>query len=190
MSHVRVAADAADTVRGFAELGFTHAVAPPVHRRARRGLIPVAAVAVLVVLAAIGVVLAVGGSSSVRLSAGEIGAIATGSGQVIQALPVNAQPTSVAVGDGSIWVASAAAGTLFRIDPQNHSAIPIPVGNDPVAVTVAPDGSVWVANSGDGTVSRVSPENNRVVATVNVGAGPSALVATSDAVWVANTLNA
>jgi YVTN family beta-propeller protein len=190
VSHVRVTADAADTVRGFAGLGFTRAAVQPARRRARRSLIALAAVAALVGLAAVGLVLAVGGSPSVRLAAGEIGAIATDSGQVTQALPVDAQPTSVAVGDGSIWVASATAGTLFRIDQRRHSVISIQVGTDPVAVTVARDGSVWVANSGDGTVSRVSPENNRVVAPVRVEGGPSALVATSDAVWVANTLNA
>ncbi|HEY3944291.1 MAG TPA: ABC transporter substrate-binding protein [Solirubrobacteraceae bacterium] len=190
VSHVRVTADATDTVRGFAELGFSRAAVQPARRRGRRSLVPIAAVAALAVLSAIGAVLALGGSPSVRLAPGEIGVIATGNGQVTQALPVDAQPTSVAVGDGSIWVASATTGTLFRIDPRSHSVIPIPVGTDPVAVTVARDGSVWVANSGDGTVSRVSPENNRVVGSVRVEGGPSALVATSDAVWVANTLNA
>jgi peptide/nickel transport system substrate-binding protein len=107
-------------------------------------------------------------------------------------VPVTAQPTSVAVGgDGSIWVASAAAGTLSRLDPTTHAVTQIPVGNDPVAVAVAPGGSVWVANSGDGTVSRVSPQSDRVVGQpIQVAAGPSALVATGNAVWVANTLNA
>ena len=101
----------------------------PARRRGRRSLVPIAAVAALVVLSAIGAVLALGGSPSVRLAPGEIGVIATGNGQVTQALPVDAQPTSVAVGDGSIWVASATTGTLFRINPRSHSVIPIPVGN-------------------------------------------------------------
>ena len=143
------------------------------------------------VAAGIVVVLVSSGAPSVRLAGDEIGAIATGSGQVASAVRIAAPPTSVAVGsDGAIWVASAAAGTLSRIDPKTNLITQIPVGSDPVAVTVAPDGSIWVANSGDGTVSRVSPENNKVVANVRVGAGPSALVATANAVWVANTLNA
>jgi YVTN family beta-propeller protein len=147
----------------------------------------------LVVAAAIVVALISGGSSSARLAANGIGAIATDSGQVMSAIPVNAQPTSVAVGsDGSIWVVSAAAGTLWRVNPRTRAVTgPIVVGNDPVAVAVAPDGAVWVANSGDGTVSRVSPEDNEVIGPpVGVGTGPSALVATNNAVWVANTLSA
>ena len=147
----------------------------------------------LLLLAAVGAVLLSlgGGSSSVDLVGDGVGAIATSSGQVTSAIPLNAQPTSVAVGsDGSIWVVSAAAGTLWRINPRTGAVTgPIVVGNDPVAVAVAPDGTVWVANSGDGTVSRVSPETDAVVGEpIRVGAGPSALVATSNAIWVANTL--
>jgi YVTN family beta-propeller protein len=151
------------------------------------------AAAIVVVAGIAAVLLGTGGSSNVRLAADEIGAIDTGSGQVAQALPVSNPPTSVAVApDGSVWVVSAGAGTLSRIDPNTHDTTQTTVGSDPVAVAVAPDGSsVWVANSGDGTVSRVSPQNNQVVGSpVRVGAGPSALVATNNAVWVANTLNA
>jgi YVTN family beta-propeller protein len=158
----------------------------PFHRELAVGL-----AAGLVVAAVIVVVLVSRGSSSVRLAANDVGAIDTGTGQVALSQPVGSPPTSVAVGrDGAIWVASAAAGTLSRIDPETHAITQIPVGSDPVAVAVAPDGSVWVANSGDGTVSRVSPENDAVVGTVRVGAGPSALVATDSAVWVADTLSA
>jgi ABC-type transport system substrate-binding protein/class 3 adenylate cyclase len=186
---VRVVAESGDTIRGFAELGLTHAAEQPAHLHSRRGpLAAVVAVAVIVVAAVI-LLLAESGSASVPLAAGEVGAIATGSGEVAQALPVGGQPTSVAVGDDSIWAVSAGAGELYRIDPKTRSVTPIAVGNDPVAVTVAP-GSVWVANSGDGTVSRVSPQTDAVVGDpIQVGAGPSALAATSNAVWVANTLD-
>lgn len=189
---VRVASDSRDTARGFAELGFTHAEAPPARQRSSRRALRAVLAAALIAIVATVVVLTVGGSSSVRLAADDVGAIATGTGQVALSLPVSSPPTSVAVGkDGAIWVASAAAGTVSRIDPNTHVITNIAVGSGPVALTVAPtDGSIWVANSGDGTVSRISPENKQVVATYRVGAGPSALVATSSAVWVANTLNA
>ncbi len=188
---VRVVSHAGDTVRGFAELGFTHAEAPPARRRSSRRTFAGVLATALIAAASIVVVLVVGGSAGVRLTADDVGAIATGTGQVALSLPVSSPPSSVAVGkDGAIWVASAAAGTLSRIDAKTHVITQIPVGSDPVAVTVAPDGSIWVANSGDGTVSRISPQNGEVVATYRVGAGPSALVATGRAVWVANTLNA
>ena len=164
---------------------------PPAPKRSGRRELAVGLAVAFMVAAGIVVVLVSSGTPSVRLAGDEIGVIATGSGQVASAVRIAAPPTSVAVGsDGAIWVASAAAGTLSRIDPKTNLITQIPVGSDPVAVTVAPDGSIWVANSGDGTVSRVSPENNEVVANVRVGAGPSALVATANAVWVANTLNA
>lgn len=145
----------------------------------------------LLLAAAVAAATLTSGAASVRLVGDDVGAIATGSGQVALAVPVNSPPTSVAVGkDGAIWVASAAAGTLSRVDPRTHSVAQIPVGRDPVAVTVAPNGSIWVANSGDGTVSRVSPQTDAVVGQpIQVGAGPSALVATSNAIWVANTLD-
>jgi peptide/nickel transport system substrate-binding protein len=163
---------------------------PTAKRPGRLGL-AVGLAAGLGLAAAIVVVLISGGSSSARVSGDEIGAIATGTGQLALALPVSSPPTSVAVGrDRAIWVASAAAGTVSRIDSNTRAVTNIPVGSDPVAVAVAPDGSVWVANSGDGTVQRVSPSTEKVVATVPVGAGPSALVATDNAVWVANMLNA
>ncbi|MFL5823429.1 MAG: hypothetical protein ACJ764_08315, partial [Solirubrobacteraceae bacterium] len=186
---VRIVADAGDTMRGFADLGLAHAEAPPVHRRPKRRRLLAASV-VAGAAAAIAAILLAGGTSSIALRGGEVGAIATDSGEVTLALPINATPTNVAVAhDGTIWVTSTEAGTLSRVDPKTHAITQIPVGSDPAAVTVARDGSVWVANSGDGTVSRVSPENDAVVATIRVGAGPTALVATHDAVWVANTLN-
>jgi YVTN family beta-propeller protein len=187
---MRIVADAGDTARGFVELGLTHAASSPVHRPKRR-ILGVAAIALFLgATAALVGLLTGGGGSTVQLRPGEIGAIATGSGDVTLAVPLNAPPTRVAVGrDGDIWVTSTEAGTVSRIDPRTHDVTQIPAGSDPAAVTVAPDGSVWVANSGAGTVSRISPQNNAVVATVPVGAGPSALAATSSAVWVANTLN-
>jgi peptide/nickel transport system substrate-binding protein len=190
---VRVVSEGGDTAREFQELGFAHAQAPPSRKRPARCALAAAVAAALVVAASVAVVLGSGGSSSVPLAADEIGAIATGNGQVTSAIPVNTPPTSVAVGsDGSIWVTSAVAGTLSRIDPRTHAVTgPIVVGSDPAAVAVAPHGSVWVVNSGDGTVSRVSPETNEVIGSpVRVGTGPSALAATDNAVWVANTLSA
>jgi YVTN family beta-propeller protein len=159
--------------------------------RVRRGGLLITAGGLILLAATIAAVLSLAGGG-VRLAGDEVGAIATGSGQVISAVRIAAPPTSVAVGsDGAIWVASAAAGTLSSIDPKTQAITQIPVGSDPVAVTVAADGSIWVANSSDGTVSRVSSENDMVVGSpVSVGAGPSALVATPNAVWVVNTLSA
>ncbi len=55
----------------------------------------------------------------------------------------------------SLWVTSAEARTLSRIDPATGAVSDtIAVGGGPTGV-VASAGSVWVANSLDGTVTRV-----------------------------------
>ena len=82
VNSVRVVAEAGDTARGFAELGFTHAEAPPARGRSSRRAFAVVLATALVLAAAIVVVLVSGGSSGVRLAADGVGAIATGSGQV------------------------------------------------------------------------------------------------------------
>jgi YVTN family beta-propeller protein len=51
----------------------------------------------------------------------------------------------------------------------------IPVGTNPVGVSVTPDGSkVFVTNSGDGTVSVINAATNTVIDTITVGTNPQA----------------
>ncbi|HEY3105947.1 MAG TPA: adenylate/guanylate cyclase domain-containing protein [Gaiellaceae bacterium] len=53
-------------------------------------------------------------------------------------------PTAVAVGAGAVWVASASAGTVTRVDPQSRQVVKtIAVGHRPQGI-VAADGLVWV----------------------------------------------
>ena len=60
-------------------------------------------------------------------------------------IPVGDGPRAVAVGEGSVWVANAADGTVSRIDPETNEVMKtITVGNAPVGVAVV-DGSVWVS---------------------------------------------
>ena len=93
---------------------------------------------------------------------------------------------AVAVGAGSVWVASRDDHTVSRIAPrvaQAPAVTTISVGDGPVDVAVG-EGAVWVANSLDGTVSRIDPETNEVVATINVGDSPEHVAAGEGAVWV------
>jgi streptogramin lyase len=61
----------------------------------------------------------------------------------------SSEDSSVATGEGSVWVASR-DGTLLRVDPDSQSVIEIPLGRpayladrwDALAVG---EGSVWVA---------------------------------------------
>ncbi|MBJ7601728.1 MAG: hypothetical protein JF888_00795 [Candidatus Dormibacteraeota bacterium] len=81
-------------------------------------------------------------------------------------------PSGLALGFGSVWVASSRAQLVTRIDATSNSvAATIPVGLTPLPVLVA-FGSVWVRNEereGNGSLSRIDPSSNRVVASVPVG---------------------
>ena len=94
-------------------------------------------------------------------------------------------PSAVAIGFGSVWVASSAAGELLRFGP-GHREVPerIAVGDDPADIAVD-ERWVWVANRGDGSVSRVDPYTG-AVAEAELRDPPSAIAAAEGAVWVAS----
>ena len=93
----------------------------------------------------------------------------------------------IAAGLGGVWLAAAADGLLWRIEPsantsENFPTRTIAVGSNPLGVAVG-EGSVWVAN-GDGTVSRVDPTSYEVTA-IRVGKSLAGIAAGAGAVWVA-----
>jgi branched-chain amino acid transport system substrate-binding protein len=92
--------------------------------------------------------------------------------------------SSIAVGDGSVWVTDPYEGTLWRIDPGSRPAyqsIRLGVGVSDVTYGA---GAVWVANGLSGTVSRVDPRTSRVQ-TISIGNTPGPLIAGDGGVWVA-----
>ena len=97
---------------------------------------------------------------------------------------VGSRPSAIAVGFGDVWVASAGADVVYRIDIGGGSIdATISVGDGPGALAVSAD-AVWVANTGSGTVSRIDPETNKVVETIEVGGAPAGLVVAGDLLWV------
>jgi class 3 adenylate cyclase/streptogramin lyase len=73
---------------------------------------------------------------------------------------VGNDPSAIAAGDGSVWIANSSDGTVTQIDPTTLDTTPIPVGHGPAAIAVNGAG-VWVANAGDDTVVRVDPIRTR-----------------------------
>jgi DNA-binding beta-propeller fold protein YncE len=102
-------------------------------------------------------------------------------------LAPRAAPLRLAVGAGGLWVSSASAGNVRRIDLGSLRVdAPIPVGRGPAGVTVA-GGLVWVANSRGETVSKVDPSIHAVIGDpIAVGGRPGGIDAGSDTVWVAS----
>ncbi|MGH3080713.1 MAG: BTAD domain-containing putative transcriptional regulator [Gaiellaceae bacterium] len=117
-------------------------------------------------------------------SANSVAAIDAGSNRLVAEVPVGNGPTSVAVGEGSVWVTNAQDRSVSRVDPRTNGVLQrIDVGGDPSGIAVG-GGAVWVANSLDGTVSRIDPETNREAQTISVGVTPTALAFGDGDVWV------
>jgi DNA-binding beta-propeller fold protein YncE len=102
-------------------------------------------------------------------------------------LAPHAAPLRLATGAGGLWVSSATAGNVRRIDLGSaEPGAPIPVGRGPAGITVA-GGLVWVANSRSDSLTRVDPSIHAVVgAPIEVGNRPGGIDAGTDAVWVAS----
>jgi YVTN family beta-propeller protein len=153
----------------------------PTRRRLALGGLVLIGVAV-----AVAVLLPVGGGSTM-IAADSVGAISTSGGSLSASVPVGASPSSVAAGDGAVWVANYNDATVSRIDQATHAvAQTIPEVSTPSGIAVGL-GAVWVADNFDGTVSRIDPKVNRVVQPITVGNGPSGVAVGDGSVWVANS---
>ena len=79
------------------------------------------------------------------------------SGSLERTLPLDLQPSAIAVAGGAIWVAGYDDATVEKIDPASGRVIGrVHVGDGPAALAFDA-GSLWVANSLDATVSRIDP---------------------------------
>jgi YVTN family beta-propeller protein len=106
---------------------------------------------------------------------------------VSQTVETNNYPSSVAVGEGAVWVADLNLHNVVEVDPVTSIvAATITVGNSPSAIA-AGEGAVWVADRSDNKVVRIDPVADTVATTIAVGASPAGIAVGDGAVWVANT---
>lgn len=99
--------------------------------------------------------------------------------RIVATIPVSPWPQDLAIGDGSIWVASTdwpqdpprdRQGGITRIDPETNRVIAtIRFDGGATGVAVG-NGGVWAANSNQGSVVRIDPTTNHVVANIPIGA--------------------
>ena len=109
-------------------------------------------------------------------------------------IKVGSRPSSVAVGEGAVWVTSKDDQTVSRIDPKTDQlSLTSAAGADPTHVAVG-EGAVWVSNGSDKTLIRLDPRTLKIVQTFVPGGdgsrycGPAAVG--EGAVWVAESLSA
>ncbi len=105
------------------------------------------------------------------------------------------QPCGVmAVGFGSLWVASCEQKSVYRINLNSgaiESIILTGLADEEGELSLAVGaGSVWLLTNNLGELSRINPENNKVVSHIKVE--PNSFCATygDGALWITNTRNA
>ena len=94
-------------------------------------------------------------------------------------------PLSLAVGEGSMWVANHDAHTITRIDLATHQVVAnISVPSEPHRIAYG-EGAVWVANWHINSVTRIDPKTNQVVGDpIPIGFPAGNMAAGLGSVWV------
>jgi YVTN family beta-propeller protein len=160
----------------------------PARGRRRDRWLVLGGLVLIVAAVAAAVLVSQGGSAPASaIAADSVGAISPVRGAVTADVHVGSSPSSVAAGEGALWVTNYSDGTVSRIDPATNAiAQTVEVDSTPSGIAVGA-GAVWVANNDSGTVSKIDPTVNRVVQTIPVGNAPSGVAVGYGSVWVANS---
>jgi YVTN family beta-propeller protein len=164
--------------------------APARGRLPLRGRVAAAALAALAVAG--GAALLLGGDDRTGLAAidaNTVGVIDADGGGIRAQYSVGRDPSAIAAGAGSVWVANRLDGTVSRITRARREVVPIPVGGEPTGLAFGA-GSLWVADGQGRKLSQLDPQQNKVVQQYEVGNAAYAIAAGSGAVWVASAVDA
>jgi DNA-binding SARP family transcriptional activator/streptogramin lyase len=95
-------------------------------------------------------------------------------------------PNAIAVGFGSVWIASASADQIVRVDAASGRILRrINIGGIATSVAAGP-GGVWAATPANGSIWRISPRLNAVAASMSPLAQPAQLATAGGRIWVAS----
>ena len=137
------------------ELALPPVPKPPRPSRRRRGLVLMAIGAAVIAGAAIAAVLTLSGGSSAKVEA--VGnAIAAIDGDAVEYTLVGKTPSTIAVGEGAVWVLNADDRTISKIDPQTKEVETFGTGGTTTDLAVG-EGAVWVGNGAQGRALATSP---------------------------------
>jgi DNA-binding SARP family transcriptional activator len=118
--------------------------APP-RRRSRAALVGAAALLLAGVLA-FGIIRVLEPDGLSGIDENFVGLVDPDGGRITKQIQIGTHPTAAVSGEGSVWVADEADGTVTRIDRGRDAAVKIPTGGAPAALALG-DGSLWVADS-------------------------------------------
>ena len=168
------------------------------HVRARprapgcRSAAALAAGALAALAVAGGAALLLGGDDDTGLAAIDanmVGVIDADGGGIRAEYSVGRDPSAIAVGAGSVWVANRLDGTVSRVTRARREVVPIPVGGEPTGLAYGA-GSLWVADGQGRKLSQLDPKQNKVVQQYEVGNAAVAVAVGSGAVWAASAVDA
>ena len=132
------------------------------------------------------------GGGSANVAPNSLAVIDPTSNRVVDTVPnVGVTPSAVALGAGSVWVASLGAKTLTRIDATGRTLqATIPLDATPTGLAFG-YGAVWTANGILGSVSRIDPTVSAVSDTID-GLAPrstgGAIAVGEGGVWFASSI--
>src|SRR5262245_12979203 len=171
--------------------------------RRRNGLLLVAAGVVLVAGAIAGGIVLNRDVRAEPIMPSGVGQLDPTTGNLRGTVPLGMAPSTVAVGEGAVWVIDAYDQTVARVDANDLAdAQRFSTGSTPTDIAVG-EGAVWVANLGPDlfpeSVTRLDPDSRAVVDTIQLHpstggfiSGPSSgfsrqhIAVTPGAVWAIN----
>jgi streptogramin lyase len=110
---------------------------------------------------------------------------------VKKTVPVDAWPGNPLVAFGSVWIPSAQAGTVTRLDASTGNPIAkiavtrgTRAANNYFDSLVASSDAIWLASDAGQLVAHIDPTTNTVVTTVSVLGRPSGIAMGAGSVWV------
>jgi ABC-type branched-subunit amino acid transport system substrate-binding protein len=149
-------------------------VAAPARRSLQRWAWPIAVAGALLLAAAVAAAVVAltrdsGTDALTSLAPNSVGVIEPASNRIVAQIPVGRNPTSVAYGEGAVWVLNADDQTISRIDPETKEEQRFGTGLTAIGLA-AGEGAVWVLNAGSQetatpvrTVTRIHPETGATV---------------------------
>lgn len=106
--------------------------------------------------------------------------------EIVREIDVGGDPSGLAFGNGRLWVANTADGTVSIVDPASDSAIEtIDVGGRPDDVAAGHD-AAWVSDSGAGTITKIPYDEalDPVVLTIADPGNHLDIASGAGAIWV------
>ncbi len=110
------------------------------------------------------------------------------SNAVVQSIDVGDRASSVATGDGYVWVTSMAERDLWRIDPSTGASIVTPVDGTPMDVIVRGDLAVVANGPFEVSLDRIDVKSGKLIETIPLKGARgafSAVAAGDEGIWVA-----